>query len=164
MGNSIPEQLAAAWNALLPTGTATAFGRREDAVNAAPPRVVTIPLGASEIAEAKMPGGQTAGTTTGRQLYVRFFNFQFKCHAADFEATENLYSAAVKAIRKIAHAPLQFSDEEWLDQQEGEDGWVKFGTVIAFKATIQIPLYEYAGGRTTLTATPPILTTATIED
>lgn len=177
MGTSYPERIVAEVFAGLPAGTATAVGRRETGVHAAPPRVVAIPLGASSIDMTDKPGAQkfvdpdTGLQVESRFLLIRRFRVQWEVHATapsgeeDFGYTERLFVATLQAIRKACHHSVVFSDEEWIDQLEGRDAWIKDGNVIRFVSTIDIPVWEKPGyTRVYLTATPPIETTATLND
>lgn len=144
---------------------ASAFGRRELEKNAAANRVVAVPLGASVIREPDQPGDK-GFTDAGRQLYVREFSVEWHCHgvrnggdSADFAVAEGIYLDTLRAIRYVAHAAVQFSDEKWQDQQEGADSFERLGSVVSFVSTFGLPIYEAAPTRVTLTADPKIETT-----
>lgn len=174
-GKSIPEQLAASIFALLPVGTATAFGERERYTNAAAPRVVAVPQGAPVIDQPDRHGnegfathGKNAGY--GRQLLLRRFVMHWYCHGAsqvqgdavDFGPAEDLYVETLKAVRKLYHNAVRFSDERWLDQEEGKDGFVKYGCMIVFTTTFHIPVYAAPDRVVELQADPKIVTTITM--
>lgn len=182
MGNSIAEQLIAEvfteLVSILPTVT-TAVGRLATSANAAPPRVVAIPLGGS-IDPTDQPGRQrfatpTAGSPTppyaARRIAVRKFNIEWQCHAApadpsviDFGPSEVLFLLLVRLINKACHNSVIFSNEEWIDQQEGNDGAMRHGTLIKVTSTVAIPLLDEPWTYHTLTGTPPFVTTATLND
>lgn len=183
MGSSIAEQLIAEVFAelvsILPQVT-TDVGRLATSANAAPPRVVAIPLGAPNIDPTDQPGRQKFTTATAgspavpysaRRIGVRRFNIEWQCHAApadpsviDFGPTEVLYLLLVRLIRKACHNSVIFSGEEWTDQQENNDGAMRHGTLIKVTSTIAIPLLDEPWTYHTLTGTPPFVTTATLND
>ncbi len=169
MAKSDIEQVIDMVFALLPNGVATATGERETQVYAKPPRVVAVPRGAPEIVEPDRHG-DARYSDKGRILYRRWFNIEWFCHGADaegitaFGAAEALFKTTLKAIREIAHNSVRFSDELWEDQQTNSDGYERFGTVIRFTSALDIPIYEDRSLIVTLTATPPIVTTATLND
>lgn len=160
---SIPEQLIAQVYAdpdLLALATGgLAVGRRETSVHAAPMRVVAIPLGAPVIDPPDRHGDgasrpyDPAGpryTDQGRILLLRRFRIDWECHGApmvqgndpDFGPAEELYIFTIRAARDAFHNSVRFENEEWIDQQEDADGFERFGTVIKFTSTIDIPVYE----------------------
>lgn len=171
MASSIPEQLISQVFSLLGDDVTTAIGRRETAVHAGPNRVVAVPLGAPSIVMASRPG-DLLYVDQGRMLLERHFNIEWYCHGyrdenadtQDFARAEALYLATLLACRQSFHHSVEFSDETWEDQQEGADGFERFGSLIRFMSTIKIPFYEPRGGIVTLTATPPIVTTFTLNE
>lgn len=151
-------------------GVVTATGRRETETNAAANRIVAVPLGAPEIVQPDRPG-DAKDPDRGRILLVRRFQIDWYCHgapdvegAADFTNAENLFLKTIVAARNVLHNSVRFSDEKWDDQQEGNDSLERFGTLIIFRSTVQIPIYESraaSGQIVNLTATPQIATTLT---
>lgn len=169
---SRPRQLVKQIFALLPLGVSTRIGERERAANTdAPPAILAILRGAPTIGQPNKAGDQMY-PKEGRALLNRYFEIRWECHAVgndgvtDDAAAEDLYTDLLVAIRNLCHHSVEFSDEEWIDQQDGQDGYERFGSVIAITSTIAMPVYEPrgAGGIRTLTATPPIVTTATLND
>jgi hypothetical protein len=127
-------------------------------------------LGAPQITLPQRPGDQRF-TDAGRSLLERRFVIEWHCHAAspdprvsDFGAAETLYLKTLKAVRKISHNDVEFDDERWIDQEEGADGFVQHGHVISFRSTIVLPVRADRSVITTLTATPPIDTTFSLEE
>ncbi len=180
VGTSVPEQLIGAIFAALQNldGTITCeIGRRATEDNEKPHSVVAIPLGASSIDDHGLkPGGSPWGSNGGRQLMIRHFDVEWRCHDGplvpgripDFTNAEALYLATLVAIRTAIsptgepfHNGVHFSGEEWIDQQEGADGYARSGTVIKFISTLDLPVYDAAPTLVSLTATPKILTTVT---
>lgn len=180
VGTSVPEQLIAAiFDALLLIDpTINCFlGRRATEDYSAPHSIVAIPLGAPSIDDHGLkPGGSPWGSNGGRQLMIRHFNIEWRCHDGpaapdlipDFTNTEALYVATLVALRTALsptgepfHNGIHFSSEEWIDQQEGEDGYERSGTVIKFISTLDLPVYDLPPTLVSLTATPKILTTVT---
>lgn len=169
MASSIPEQIiATVFASPLLAGVTTAVGRRALEANTKSNRVVAVPLGAPEIA---LPDrhGDARYSDKGRILLVRKFDVEWHCHAArsssdtaDFAAAEALYLKAIVAVRQATHHSVVFSDERWIDQEENADSFERFGSAISFKSTIAIPIYEDRGVVVTLTATPKIDTTFTL--
>jgi hypothetical protein len=166
---SVPEQLiaqVAADTALV--GVTVDVGRRATSKFAAPPRVVAIPLGAPVLRQPDRPG-DAGYSDVGRILLVREFRILWECHGApasaespvDFTAAENLYLNVLRACRNVMHNSVEFGEEDWRDQQEGEDGFERFGNLISFVSTVYLPVYEARGPIVPLTATPPIVTTVT---
>ncbi len=167
MASSIVEQIIATAFAGL-TGVETAVGRRELNRHAKAKRVVAVPMGAPEIS---LPDrhGDARYSDKGRILLVRHFQVDWFCHGArisgdttDFSQAELLYLAMIVAVRQATHHSVVFSDERWIDQEENGDGLERYGSVIAFTSTIAIPIYEARGVVVTLTATPKIDTTFTL--
>ena len=171
MAKSVAEQLIAAIFAELPAGTATAIGRTATAAHHAPPSVIAIPLGASEISQPNRPG-DARYTDVGRQLYVRHFRIEWWCHGAPddessnglFGDAESIYLALIHAARKHAHYSLEIGDERWIDQEEGGDGLTRHGTTIVVTTTIAIPIYEARSKTVTLQSPTQIVTTAVLND
>lgn len=167
MAKSVPEQIIDQIFALLPAEITKAVGRRETETNAKPHRVVAVPLG-GPIEEPDRPGDKKY-TDAGRILFVRYFQIDWYCHgvrdgsdALDFARAEDVYLTVIEAVRQVCHHAVRFSDERWEEQEEGRDSFMRFGSVIRFTSTIQIPIYERRGGLRLLTADPPIVTTATL--
>ncbi len=167
---SIPEQLIATVFAQLPGGTITAVGRREIYRHANKNRVVAIPLGSSVIDMADQPG-DALYSDQGRCILLRRFEIEWQCHGAaadesqtDFTDAEVLYLQTLLAVRETMHNAVLFSGEQWIDQQENNDGYDKWGTVIKFTSTIDIRVYEPRGTIVTLTATPQIVTTVVLNE
>lgn len=173
MAKAVVEQLADqvfAQLLLVQPDVITAFGRRATEENAAPNRVVCVPIGAPEILGPDRPGDNRY-TNFGRILYRRRFNHEWHCHAIradgdenDFSQTELLYLDTLRSVRFIAHAGCGFSDERWEEQQEGKDSYERFGSVIIFASTIDVPIYEARSVLVPLTQTPKIETTVKLPD
>ncbi len=174
MGNSTVEKLIQQVFDRLPGSVDKAIGRRETSAWATAYRVVAIPLGAPEITGADRIG-DAKYVDAGRILLRRWFDIRWECHAAptdgvddqrapDFGPSEALYIDVLKACRFCFHNSVRFSAELWEDQQEDRDGLTRYGSVISFTSTIDIPVYEKRGGLTTLTADPPIVTTAKLNE
>lgn len=170
MGNSIPEQIVAQVFSLLPVGTQTAVGERERETHAKPPRVVAVLRGAPVIRQPDRTGDPKF-TDQGRILLVREFDILWQCHgvpasegAVDFSVAETLYLNTIRAVRQITHNAARFSDERWIDQEEGQDSFERFGTVIEFTSMVQIPIYEPRSTLVPLTAVPKIATTMKLPD
>lgn len=160
---SIPEQLIAqvfedTSLKTLATG-GLAVSRRETGVHAGPMRVVAIPLGSPVIDPPDRHGDGGSHpwdingpryTDQGRILLVRRFRIDWECHGApgadldhaDFGDVEELYVYTLRAIRSLFHNAVRFENEEWVDQQEGGDGFERFGSLIRFTSVIDIPVYE----------------------
>lgn len=134
------------------------LGRRASEDYSGPHRVVAIPLGSPAIDNQTMkPGGAPWGTNGGRQLAIRHFRIEWRCHDGpvapglipDFTNAEALYINTLVQIRLAIdptgtpfHNATQFSEEEWLDQQEGKDSYQRSGTVIRFFTTMDLPVYD----------------------
>ena len=161
IGTSVPEQLISqVFNALqsLDATITCVLGRRAIEDYSGPHRVVAIPLGAPDINNESMkPGGAPWGTNGGRQLAIRHFRIEWRCHDGptapglipDFTNAEALYLNTLVQIRLAKdpngvpfHNATQFGEEEWLDQREGEDSYERAGTVIRFFTTMQLPVYD----------------------
>jgi hypothetical protein len=147
--------------------TKTAIGRRETAGHHQPPSVIAVPLGAPVIRQPNRPG-DARYTDVGRQLLVREFQIEFWCHGVPdkdgvglFGEAEQLLEDTIAAVRNVAHHSVEFSDETWVDQQDGGDGFQRSGSTITFLATIQIPLYARRSKTVTPTAES---TTFTLND
>lgn len=169
MAKSVPERFIESVFAEL-CDTETAIGRRALAENNSNRRVVAIPLGAPTIALPDIHG-DARYKNAGRQLLVRHFNIEWHCFDAPagdvdphFGASEDLYLKTIDAIRKMAHHSVEFSGETWTDQQDGGDGFSRFGSEIYFTSTILFPIYEERGVIVRLTANPPIVTTPTLNE
>lgn len=184
MGTSVPERIIeevfgllndqTAGNPYYVAGLTTAVGRRATGEHRGAPAVVAIPLGSQSIDMTNMPGRQsytnpdTNTVEEARRLLHREFNIQWECHGAppadmvDFGPAERLFLATLRAIRQACHHSVGFSAEEWHDQQEGNDGFVKYGSLIKFTTTIQIPIFDTPFRIVYLTGTPQIVTTATL--
>ena len=148
---SIPEQLINQVFAKLPADIFRAIGEREKATNAGATRVIAIPVGAPEIVMTSRPGSEqivdplTNKRVSVRRLLSRMFDIEFHCHGEPaFVDAENLYLKVLVAVRNCFHHSVTFSNEQWLGQQDGEDGFTRWGTVIAFTATIDVPVYDAA--------------------
>jgi hypothetical protein len=171
MAKSVPEQLADLVFADLATthpGLTTAFGRRALEENLADNVVIAVSPGAPQIFETTQPG-DTMDPTRGRRLYHRRLTIEWHCHGVrnatdtDFAVAEMIYLDTLRAVRRVTHASINFSGERWESQQEGQDSYERRGEVISFISEIDSPIYEIrSGGIITLTATPPIATTVTL--
>ena len=162
VGTSVPEQLISVVFDRLQAVDATiscAIGRRSSEDYAGTNRVVAIPIGAKSIDNQAMKPGGVWGNTggSGRQLMIRHFRIEWRCHGTpanpqlipDFTLAETLYLRTVVQIRLATdptgtpfHNAVQFGEEEWIDQQEGDDSYERAGTVIRFFTTMQLPVYE----------------------
>jgi hypothetical protein len=160
VGTSVPEQLiGVVFDRLqsIDNTISCAIGRRTQEDYAGPNRVVAIPLGAAQIDNQSMKPGGVWGNNGGRQLMIRHFRIEWRCHGTppnpqlipDFTLAEALYVQTMIQIRLATdptgtpfHNATQFSEEEWIDQQEGEDSYERAGTVIRFFTTMQLPVYE----------------------
>jgi hypothetical protein len=183
VGTSVSEQLIDTVFASLLALDATInckLGRRASEDYSGPHTVVAIPLGAPTIDNVNMkPGGSPWSTTQGRQLMIRHFRIEWRCHDGptqpglipDFTNAEALYLNVLVAIRQAIdpsgtpfHNAVQFEDERWDDQQEGEDSYERNGTLIKFFTVMDLPVYDAAPTMVPLTANPPIVTTVTQQD
>lgn len=170
MAKSIPEQLADQIFALLPVGTVTGFGRRKVNEHSKANRVIAVPLGAPAIDQPDIHG-DARYTDAGRPLLLRRFDVEWWTHSVragadtqDFGATEALYLNLLRAIRQICHHSVVFTNERWIDQEDGADGLERYGSVIVVTSTIDLPVRELRGTIVQLTATPKIDTTFTLND
>lgn len=142
MSESVPEQIIDEVFDSMQEGVRTAIGRRETAAHAGAPRVVAIPLGASVIDPVDMPGGRLRDGGRERAIALRRLVIEWQCHGKSFFEAEELYLDVLRSIRSKAHNSVQFSNERWIDQEDGSDGFDKFGTLISFIATFDVPVYE----------------------
>lgn len=171
MASSVVEQIIAMVFARAEMdGVTKMVGRRCNDHNAGPNTVVAIPVGAPELSLPNQPGDKKY-SDKGRQLLLRWFNVEWWCHgyrgdsdALDFARAEELYIATITAIRQTLHHSVSFANERWFDQEDGNDSYERFGSVIVFTSTIQIPIYEARSPIVSLTATPKIATTVTLND
>lgn len=169
MAKSIVEQVIDTVFAKLPAQVVKVVGRRELEAHAKSYRVVAIPLGAPEVSQPNMRAGDPRAPNYGRALLMRWFNIEWVCHGArgvgdtnDFAAAEALYLDTIQAVRFACHNAVTFANERWIDQEPEADGYERFGSVISFISTIQIPIYEERSRIVSLTADPKIVTTATL--
>lgn len=161
IGTSVPEQLIAVVFANLRALDPTinfALGRRATENNMPPHSIFAVPSGAPEIDDKGLkPGGSPWGSNGGRQLMIRHFEIEWQCHDGpatpqaipDFTNAEALYIATVVQIRLATdptgtpfHDGISFTGEEWIDQQEGQDGYARSGTLIKFKTVFDLPVYD----------------------
>lgn len=81
-------------------------------------------------------------------MLVREFVIEWWCHGAPsddsgmFGDAEDIYLEVVRAVRNVCHHSVEFSDERWVDQEDGGDGYERHGTTIVLTTTIAIPIYE----------------------
>jgi hypothetical protein len=148
----------------------TGVGRRELYRNAGPHRVVAVLLGAPEW---KRPDrvGDARYSDQGRILHRRQFRILWECYDAqategdaDFTNAETLMAKVAVAIRNTFHNSVDFGEETWIDQQENQDAYERYGSCITFVSTLDIPLYEPRQTTiTTLTGSPKIVTTVQMD-
>lgn len=161
MAKSIPEQIIAEVFGGLDARVQTAVGDRERYANLPAPRVVAIPRGAPVIDLPDMPGFDRS--VGARRLLLRRFQIDWQCHGEpDFSDAEQLYLAVLCLVRRACHHSVVFSNESWVDQQAGDDGFDRYGSVITFTSVIDIPVFDDPSVLAYLTATPKVVTTATL--
>lgn len=165
---SLPEQCIADVFKHLAPHVLTAVGERELAANAGTPRVVAVPKGAPTIDMTDRPGGETFIREDGskfkmRRLLLRRFEIDWYCHGApDFDSAEKLYLAVLVAARMEFHHSVKFAGETWIDQQPGNDGYEKHGSVIMVSSIIDIPVWDVPQNLVMLTGNPPIVTASSL--
>lgn len=133
-------------------------------VNAKTTRIVAVPRGVPS--ELRQPDRHGDGNfaDAGRILLLRDFLIHWEVWDVSFGATEALYLDLLRTLRNRYHHSISFSNETWDDQQEGQDGWDKLGTVISFDSFVVLPVYDYSPIRVALTNTPQIQTTVELPD
>lgn len=162
MLKSVPEQLIDQIFAKLPATWEKRTGRRANAEHLAAPSVVAIPTGAALVDMAERPGARpytdpfSGKTVKERPILMRRFAVEWRCHGApDFVTAENVYLTTLIAARNVLHHEAQYSNEQWIDQQEGDDSFDKWGTVIAFTSTINLPVWDNPATLVTLNPSDP---------
>lgn len=168
MADSIAETLIKAAYATLRAGLypslSSDIGEKFFAVHAGTTRIVAAPRGVpSELRQPDRPGDGNFANA-GRILLLRDFLIHWAVWDKSFGETEELYQELLRTLRKQNHHSIVFSNEAWDDQQEGQDGWDKHGTVISFDSFIALPVYERAPIRVALTQTPQITTTVKLPE
>lgn len=165
---SLPEQCIADVFKHLAPNVLTAVGERELAANAGTPRVVAVPKGSPTIDMTDRPGGEKFTRPDGssyrmRRLLLRRFEIEFHCHGApDFDSAEKLLIAVIIGARMEFHHSVKFASEIWVDQQDGNDGYEKNGSVIVVTCIIDIPVWDEPNNLIMLSANPPIDTASTL--
>lgn len=162
MAKSIAEQIIDATIATLRAGFYPSLsadtGEKFFAVHAGTTRVVAAPRGVpSELRQPDRPGDGNFADV-GRILLLRDFLIHWEVWDKSFGETEALYLEVLRTLRYQNHHSIVFSNETWDDQQEGNDGWDKHGTVISFDSFIALPVYERAPIRVALTQDPQVTT------
>lgn len=147
MASVIEEILQAVFDSFPEEGAPSTFvGERHLGEHLAPNTIVAVPLGAQQIDTTNSPGPRQDTDDTGpfvaRALYTRWFNVRLVFFGEDFETCETLYLDTLKAIRKLYHNSIRFSNEIWVDQQPEADGYYKAGPVIELTATFEIPIWD----------------------
>ncbi len=166
MADSVAEQIIAETFATLRAGLYPSLlakiGERYLATHEGTTSIVAVPRGApSELRQPDRPGDGNFADV-GRILLLRDFLIHWQVWDVSFGATEALYLEVIRTLRYQNHHSIVFSNEAWDDQQDGQDGWDKLGTVISFDSFIALPVYERAPIRVALTATPQIATTVNL--
>lgn len=161
---SVPEQIIAEVFSLLGDNIKTAIGRRATEDFGRAKRVVAVPVGAPTI-DPPDRIGDPLFTNAGRALLLRRFQIEWWCHdvpdegdGGTFGRAEELYLATLRAVRQTTHNSVRFGNERWMDQAEGQDDFIRHGSVIVFDSVIDLPVYELRGTLVTLTANPKIAT------
>lgn len=122
-------------------------GRRALAEGGSVPRITHVGMG-GEIVPPDMVGEgllidfNTGAQTRDRIIRVRQFNTLMVVHGQDEEQAETLFHNAVAAWFAACSGSVEFSAEEWPDQQEGADGVERRGNQIQCTVTIYIPIYQ----------------------
>lgn len=162
MAKSVAEQIidnAIAGLTLIYPSLSSDTGEKFTATHARPQRVVGVPRGVP--GELRQPDRHGDGNfaTVGRILLLRDFMIHWEVWDLSFGATEDLYLELLRTLRNQNHNSVTFHNETWPDQEAGQDGWDKLGTVIEFDSIVVMPVYEHAPIRVQLTHTPQITTT-----
>lgn len=115
-------------------------GNAAFARNERPPRIVFVPVG-GEIKSPDIIGGKPVAC-----IRVRYFGIRVFCWGGDFEWTESLLHNLILAIEgpPVANSPLgahnavNFSEEVWTTQLDGQGGDMVMGEQVSFIATYQV--------------------------
>jgi hypothetical protein len=126
---------------------------RSIAEGSRPPAIYIHGLGSSIEPADRVGGGKIGATDRGRILVVRNFTMRHIFWGANIEQAEQMLHNAIAIWWKVAHASLLFSDEVWIDQQEGEDSWDKLGSMLSLNVQVKVPVYATLQPLTVVTST-----------
>lgn len=146
MASRFDQILDAFWSQLNDPSVTRVKERRNLATNKAIPAITFIGLGASitppdQVGEGKIidPG---AGTESrGKHVRLRAFNIFMVVQGQTEEQAEQLQHNAIAAWELACSGSIDFSEEDWPEQQEGNDHWTRRGHAITCSLTVQLPVY-----------------------
>ncbi len=129
--------------------------RKELDRNKAAPKIVIVMMG-GPIASTEVIGhGKIDPSTRAKIVRFRRVKYEFYCHGQDMDQAEQMLVNVVRSLHNLYLTGGEFGEESWLDQQEGEDGHVKHGSMVMFPYTLTFPVYNTQKTLTLLTADPP---------
>lgn len=144
MASRVDQLLDAFWANLQDPDVTRKKGRRALSERSQLPRITFIPLGGpivppDMVGEGKLLGLE--GETRSRIIRVRQLGFAMVVQGANEEQAEQLYHNAVATLEQTVSGSLDFADEAWPEQEEGQDGVERRGDVVVVNFTIYIPIY-----------------------
>ncbi len=145
MASRVDTLLDAFWSNLDDPGVLRKKGRRAVAERGPLPRITFIPLGGSIVPPDLVGEGKLLaldGTESrSRILRVRQLGFAMVIQGQNEEQTEQLFHNAVATLEETVSGSLDFAEEQWPEQEEGQDGVERRGDVVLCNFTIYIPIY-----------------------
>ena len=157
MASRFDQLLDAFWQTLADSTVTRAKGRRSLAVNDKLPRITHIGLGAELLSPDYVGEGLQVNAVNGTEsrdkiIAVRKFQILMVIQGQNEEQAEQLHHNALSAWFQTCSGAVEFSEEQWPDQQEGADDWERRGNTIVSTVTIAIPVYNKSKPLTRVTA------------
>jgi hypothetical protein len=124
-------------------GSPIAHDQRELASLNDAPRIVAS-LSGGTITPSDRVGGQkdaVAGTSS-RQILIRRVGVTFNVWGRDREEAETLLHNLLAAVWHEANAAIEFGAETWLDQEPGEDGYQRRGSMVEMVCVFSVPVFD----------------------
>lgn len=125
--------------------------RRDFANLRSAPRVGLIETGGVIEYPDRVGEHVTEAGIKSRIVAVRARTILVMCHGQTEEQAEQLLHNTIAAARNVLHNSVRFGAESWLDQSEGDDGFVRHGRLVSWEFTWQTPVFDVQRPLTVIT-------------
>ncbi len=146
MASRLDTLIAVFWEGLNDPAVFRKRGRRALAERSPLPRITFVNMGGPIVPPDMVGEGKLVNLegqeSRDRIVRVRSTQLLMVIHGQDEEQAEQLLHNCIATWERIADGAIDFGEEQWPEQDEGQDSVERRGSVVLLPMTVQIPVYK----------------------